>query len=127
MEKIAIAIHGGAGTILKNLLSAEQEVAYINALKQLADAASEIGIERYVLDDGWFHGRHDDTSSLGDWWPDTGKYPDGLAPLADHVTALGMEFGLWVEPEMINPDSALYRAHPEWVLALPAEPVTARR
>jgi alpha-galactosidase len=99
----------------------------INALKQLSDAASEIGIERYVLDDGWFHGRHDDTSSLGDWWPDAGKYPDGLAPLADHVTALGMEFGLWVEPEMINPDSALYRAHPEWALQIAGRPLLTAR
>ena len=97
------------------------------ALKELADQAAAIGIERFVLDDGWFHGRDDDSSSLGDWWPDTRKYPQGLKPLADHVTALGMEFGLWVEPEMVNPDSELYRAHPDWALGVAGrEAVTAR-
>ena len=83
----------------------------------LAEAAAAIGIERFVLDDGWFKGRMDDTAGLGDWTCDPLKYPHGLKPLADKVRALGMEFGLWVEPEMVNPDSDLYRAHPEWVLA----------
>lgn len=97
------------------------------ALMELADAAAQVGIERFVLDDGWFHRRHDDSSSLGDWWPDAGKYPDGLGPLASHVTGLGMEFGLWVEPEMINPDSDLYRAHPDWALCVAGRPrITAR-
>jgi alpha-galactosidase len=97
------------------------------ALMELADAAAAIGIERFVLDDGWFRGRNDDTSSLGDWWADAVKYPNGLKPLAVHVTALGMEFGLWVEPEMVNPNSELYRAHPDWVLAVPGRPgITAR-
>lgn len=97
------------------------------ALKDLADAAATAGIERFVLDDGWFHRRNDDTTSLGDWWPDDVKYPNGLGPLADHVTGLGMEFGLWVEPEMINPDSELYRAHPDWALQVAGRPlITAR-
>ncbi len=97
------------------------------ALKDLADAAARAGIERFVLDDGWFHRRNDDTSSLGDWWPDDVKYPRGLGPLADYVTSLGMEFGLWVEPEMINPDSELYRAHPDWALQVAGRPlITAR-
>ena len=97
------------------------------ALKDLAHHAAAIGIERFVLDDGWFHGRDNDRSSLGDWWADDRKYPQGLAPLAHHVTALGMEFGLWVEPEMVNPDSDLYRAHPEWALAISGRPqITAR-
>ncbi len=97
------------------------------ALMELADAGAAVGIERFVLDDGWFAGRNDDTSSLGDWWTDTAKYPNGLRPLAEHVTGLGMEFGLWVEPEMVNPDSALYRAHPDWALATPGRPgITAR-
>jgi alpha-galactosidase len=90
----------------------------IEDLKDFATQAAHIGVERFILDDGWFHGRHDDRSSLGDWWPDAGKYPDGLAPLAEHVTGLGMQFGLWVEPEMVNPDSDLYRAHPEWAFAV---------
>lgn len=97
------------------------------ALMELASAAAEIGIERFVLDDGWFAGRNDDRSSLGDWWVDPTKYPNGLKPLADHVVGLGMEFGLWVEPEMLNPDSELYRAHPDWALATPGRPmITAR-
>ncbi|WP_245647590.1 alpha-galactosidase [Novosphingobium lentum] len=88
----------------------------------LADAAAAIGIERLVLDDGWFRGRNDDTAGLGDWTADPTKYPAGLGPLARHITALGMEFGLWVEPEMVNPDSDLYRAHPDWALALDGRP-----
>lgn len=84
----------------------------------LAEAAAAIGIERFVLDDGWFRGRNDDTAGLGDWTTDPAKYPNGLSSLAQRVSALGMEFGLWVEPEMINPDSDLYRAHPDWALAI---------
>lgn len=87
-------------------------------LKQLADAARRLGIERYILDDGWFAGRTDDRRALGDWFVDAGKYPQGLAPLADHVVALGMEFGLWFEPEMISNDSELHRQHPDWYLHL---------
>ena len=83
----------------------------------LAKAAAEIGAERFILDDGWFRGRDHDRAGLGDWTPDARKYPQGIAPLADTVRSLGMEFGLWVEPEMVNPDSELYRAHPDWVLA----------
>lgn len=99
----------------------------IAAIKDLADHAADLGIERFVLDDGWFHRRDDDSSSLGDWWADARKYPDGLKPLADHVVNLGMEFGLWVEPEMVNPDSELYRAHPDWALHIAGRPkVTAR-
>ncbi len=97
------------------------------ALMDLATSAAEVGIERFVLDDGWFAGRNDDRTSLGDWWADPKKYPDGLKPLADHVTGLGLEFGLWVEPEMVNPDSDLYRAHPDWTLNISGRPdITAR-
>ena len=85
---------------------------------ELAEAAAAIGAERFVLDDGWFKGRKDDRAGLGDWICDPVKYPKGLKPLADKVRSLGMEFGLWVEPEMANPDSDLYRAHPDWALAL---------
>lgn len=97
------------------------------ALRELADAAAAVGVERFVLDDGWFHGRRDDARALGDWWPDASKYPHGLAPLADHVRALGMQFGLWVEPEMVSPDSELYRAHPDWALQLPGRPLLTGR
>jgi alpha-galactosidase len=86
------------------------------ALMALADRSAALGVERFVLDDGWFAGRNDDTAALGDWTPDATKYPRGLGPLADHVVSLGMEFGLWVEPEMVNPDSDLFRAHPDWAL-----------
>lgn len=97
------------------------------ALCELADVAASVGVERFVLDDGWFGSRRDDTSGLGDWWVSAEVYPDGLDPLIDHVTGLGMEFGIWVEPEMVNPDSELFRAHPEWVLATDGyQPVLGR-
>jgi alpha-galactosidase len=86
-------------------------------LLDLAEQAAAVGVERYVLDDGWFTGRRDDTAGLGDWQVDPTVWPAGLHPLVNRVTELGMQFGLWVEPEMINPDSNLARAHPEWVLA----------
>ncbi|MEO1043969.1 MAG: alpha-galactosidase [Pseudomonadota bacterium] len=96
-------------------------------LMQLADLAAQAGAERFVLDDGWFLGRRSDAAGLGDWCVDPAVYPDGLAPLIDHVQTLGMEFGLWVEPEMVNPDSDLYRAHPDWVLqSMARDPVPFR-
>lgn len=91
----------------------------LDRLRALADRAAEVGIERFVLDDGWFRGRRDDTAGLGDWYVDEDLWPDGLDPLIAHVTGLGLQFGLWVEPEMVNPDSDVYRAHPDWVLAVP--------
>ena len=90
----------------------------VGKLKDLATRAAEIGVERFVLDDGWFGGRRHDAAGLGDWHVSREVYPDGLGPLIDHVTGLGMEFGLWLEPEMVNPDSDLYRAHPDWVLGI---------
>jgi alpha-galactosidase len=96
-------------------------------LRELADTAAALGVERFVLDDGWFGSRRDDTSGLGDWWVSPEVYPDGLTPLIDHVTGLGMEFGIWVEPEMVNPDSDVMRAHPEWALTTEGyEPVSGR-
>jgi alpha-galactosidase len=88
----------------------------LSKLTALADSAAAVGVERFVLDDGWFAGRRDDTAGLGDWFVDEDVWPDGLHPLIDHVRELGMEFGLWVEPEMINPDSDLARRHPDWIL-----------
>ena len=85
----------------------------------LADLAAKAGVEVFVMDDGWFAGRHDDTAGLGDWTPDPVRFPHGVTPLAAYVHSLGMGFGLWVEPEMVNPDSRLYREHPDWVLHLP--------
>ena len=85
-------------------------------LRELATRGAALGVERFVLDDGWFPGRPNDRSGLGDWWPDPQKYPQGLTPLINHVLGLGMGFGLWVEPEMVNPDSDLFRQHPDWAL-----------
>ena len=85
-------------------------------LCDIADRAAALGAERFVLDDGWFGQRDDDTSALSDWVVDPRKYPDGLGPLIAHVHSTGMTFGLWFEPEMINSDSDIYRAHPDWVL-----------
>ncbi|MDO4260245.1 MAG: alpha-galactosidase [Actinomycetaceae bacterium] len=86
-------------------------------LLELVDRAAEVGVERFVLDDGWFSSRRDDTSGLGDWVVSSEVWPQGLAPLADAVHAKGMQFGLWFEPEMVNPDSDTARAHPEWILS----------
>ena len=102
----------------------DHDAARIGAL---AKAAAGIGIERFILDDGWFRGRNDDRAGLGDWTADPVKYPDGLKPLADRIVALGMEFGLWVEPEMVNADSDLYRAHPDWALTLPQRELPTAR
>jgi alpha-galactosidase len=99
----------------------------IDRLTALADAAADLGIERFVLDDGWFGSRRDDTKGLGDWWVSHDVYPDGLGPLIEHVTRLGMEFGIWVEPEMVNPDSDVFRAHPDWALTTDGyDPVLGR-
>jgi alpha-galactosidase len=89
----------------------------IDRLAALADRAAAVGIERFVLDDGWFRGRRDDRAGLGDWFVDETVWPAGLAPLIERVHDGGMQFGLWFEPEMVNPDSDLYRAHPDWVLS----------
>jgi alpha-galactosidase len=90
-------------------------------LAQLARTAAAVGVERFVLDDGWFLGRRDDSAGLGDWYVDEAVWPRGLRPLADLVRELGMEFGLWVEPEMVNPDSRLAREHPDWILGARAD------
>lgn len=97
------------------------EAVYFNhdfgKLAALADLAAGIGVERYVLDDGWFHGRRNDHAALGDWWVDEDVWPGGLHELAGYVRARNMQFGLWIEPEMVSPDSELYRAHPDWILS----------
>ncbi|CAN5392994.1 alpha-galactosidase [soil metagenome] len=90
----------------------------LDRLTELADRAAAIGIERFVLDDGWFGSRRDDSSGLGDWTVSDDAWPTGLGPIVEHVRGLGMQFGLWFEPEMINRDSELYRAHPDWILAI---------
>lgn len=87
----------------------------LDTLVRFAEESAAVGAERFVVDDGWFVGRRDDTSSLGDWDVDPDRWPDGLKPLADRVHELGMDFGLWFEPEMVNLDSRLAAQHPEWI------------
>lgn len=93
----------------------------------LAEKAAKIGVERFVIDDGWFGKRNDDHAGLGDWTPNPAKFPHGMKPLIDRVHALGMDFGLWVEPEMVNPDSDLYRSHPDWVINFAGRPRSEAR
>jgi alpha-galactosidase len=93
-------------------VSEDQQVA-------LARLAADLGIEMFVTDDGWFSGRRDDRGGLGDWRPDPEKSPRGIGPVVEAVHDLGMTYGIWIEPEMVNPASTLYRAHPEWVLQRP--------
>jgi alpha-galactosidase len=94
---------------------------------ELAQIAAQMGVELFVLDDGWFHKRNFDNAALGDWWADETKFPNGLNPLIQQVNALGMDFGLWLEPEMVNPDSELYRNHPDWVIHFPTRQPTLAR
>ena len=90
--------------------------------KALAEKASKLGVELFVMDDGWFGKRNNDRAGLGDWFVNPQKFPHGLKPLIDAVSRLNMDFGLWVEPEMVNADSDLYRAHPDWVINFTGRP-----
>jgi alpha-galactosidase len=94
---------------------------------ELADKAAKIGVELFVMDDGWFGARKNDKAGLGDWVVNTEKFPNGLKALINHVNSKGMKFGLWVEPEMVNPDSDLYRAHPDWAMHMQGRPRTESR
>lgn len=93
----------------------------------LAEKAAQLGIELFVMDDGWFGNRDHDRAGLGDWYPNRRKFPRGLQPLIEYVKSLGMDFGIWVEPEMVNPDSDLYRKHPDWVYHFPGRKRTEQR
>ncbi len=99
------------------------EAAYFDVDEEkvlaLADKANEVGVDMLVLDDGWFEGRRDDTSSLGDWVADSERFPRGIPWLASQVKAKGLKFGIWFEPEMVNPRSMLFEAHPDWILHVP--------
>ncbi|MCC5891796.1 alpha-galactosidase [Exiguobacterium sp.] len=95
--------------------------------KRLVDEAAKIGCELFVVDDGWFGERHSDAAGLGDWHVNTTKFPNGLDPLIRYVENKGLQFGLWVEPEMVNPDSDLYRAHPDWIYHTNGRPSTTSR
>ncbi|MCI2035676.1 MAG: alpha-galactosidase [Oscillospiraceae bacterium] len=93
----------------------------------LAETARKLGVECFVLDDGWFGGRNSDRAGLGDWTANRKKLPDGIGGLSRKINAMGMKFGLWVEPEMVNPDSNLYRAHPDWILHVPERSISPSR
>ena len=95
--------------------------------RALAEKAAKIGVERFVMDDGWFGARNNDHAGLGDWYVNPKKFPNGLKPLIEYVNSLGMDFGIWVEPEMVNPDSDLYRKHPDWAMNFPGRPRTEAR
>ncbi len=93
-----------------------------NKLLRLAKAAKDVGIELFVMDDGWFGNRNDDTSSLGDWTANTKKLSSGIAGISKKIHDLGLDFGIWVEPEMVNVNSHLYKEHPDWVIRIPDKP-----
>ncbi|WP_448659109.1 alpha-galactosidase [Sphingomonas sp. CJ99] len=113
--------------VLYNSWEATQFAVSVDQQMAIAERAARIGVERFVMDDGWFGARDSDKAGLGDWTANPAKFPKGLTPLITKVKALGMDFGLWVEPEMVNPDSDLYRAHPDWVIAMPGRPRTESR
>jgi alpha-galactosidase len=122
-EKI---LPGGLNSRLRPVLYNSWEATNFNVneagQKLLAEKASKLGVELFVVDDGWFGTRNNDRAGLGDWFVNPQKFPQGLKPLIDYVNQLGMDFGLWVEPEMINVDSDLYRSHPDWVMNFPGRP-----
>ena len=115
----------------KPVLINSWEAAYFDfdadKLMRLAKEAAGLGIELFVLDDGWFGSRNDDRGGLGDWWVNRDKLPEGLGALAERINALGMQFGLWIEPEMVSEDSRLYQEHPDWVLCAPGRGYTRGR
>ena len=113
----SLPAHPDQQPVLLNVWEAVYFDHDLGRLREIADRAARVGVELFVLDDGWFRHRRDDTAGLGDWEVDEEVWPDGLGPLVDHVRGLDMQFGLWFEPEMVNPDSDLHRAHPDWVLS----------
>jgi alpha-galactosidase len=129
--QMAHVIPDGAKAKLRPVLYNSWEATAFDVTEKgqeaLAEKAAKIGVERFVVDDGWFGARDSDKAGLGDWTVNRTKFPNGMKPLIDKVHALGMDFGLWVEPEMVNVDSDLYRAHPDWVLNYPGRPRTEGR
>ena len=130
-QRAQILPHRGGKLPLRKVLYNSWEATLFNVTEAgqmaLADKAARLGVERFVIDDGWFGGRKDDHAGLGDWIVNPVKFPTGLGKVIDHVHGLGMEFGLWVEPEMVNPDSDLYRQHPDWVINFPGRPRSETR
>jgi alpha-galactosidase len=119
---------GTTGRVIYNSWEATTFDVTAEGQLALADVAAGLGVETFVVDDGWFAGRHDDSGGLGDWTPDPAKFPAGFGAFAAAIRARGLEFGLWIEPEMVNPKSALYAAHPDWVYRADGRtPTTIRR
>ena len=115
------------GRVLYNSWEATLFDVRAESQKELAKRAARIGVELFVIDDGWFGERHNDRAGLGDWYVNREKFPNGLSEIIDYVKSLGMDFGIWVEPEAVNPDSDLYRAHPDWIYRFKdQEPLQAR-
>jgi alpha-galactosidase len=113
--------------VLYNSWEATEFAVTVQGQMELAKRAARLGVERFVVDDGWFGGRNSDRAGLGDWYVNPEKFPNGLQELIDEVKGLGMEFGIWVEPESVNPDSDLYRKHPDWVYQFPTREGTQLR
>ena len=125
LERTDIEPHGAQARVrpvLYNSWEATEFNVNEGGQKELAEKAAKLGVELFVMDDGWFGKRNTDRAGLGDWFVNREKFPNGLTPLIEYVNKLGMDFGLWVEPEMVNPDSDLYRAHPDWVMNFPGRP-----
>ena len=123
---------GGDRPVLYNSWEATNFDVTCDGQIALAESAAAIGAELFVVDDGWFGRRSPDatggiTDGLGDWWVDPVKFPDGLAPLITRVRELGMDFGIWVEPEMVNPDSDLFAEHPDWIYSEPGRTTDTAR
>ena len=119
-------LRGKWADAIRPVLLNSWEAAYFDIseskLLKMAKKAASVGIELFVMDDGWFGKRNDDTSSLGDWYPDRKKLPGGVGGLSKKIHDLGMKFGIWVEPEMISENSDLYRAHPDWAMRVEGKP-----
>ncbi|NQX30057.1 alpha-galactosidase [Microbacteriaceae bacterium VKM Ac-2854] len=137
-DGVSAAWHAFQRTLARDLLLRHRPIVYnswmatrfdvtVQHQTALAEAAAELGVEVFVVDDGWFVARNDDDAGLGDWTPDPAKFPNGLGELADRVLALGMRFGLWIEPECVNPQSELYRAHPDWIYRAEGRPLVSIR
>lgn len=124
-------VRGSWKNKIRPVLLNSWEAAYFDIneskLLKLAKAAKDVGIELFVMDDGWFGTRDDDKQSLGDWFVNKKKIPSGIDGLCKKINNLGLDFGIWVEPEMVNVNSELYRAHPEWAMAIPGKPHTEGR
>lgn len=126
-EIMPLSSRGRTRPVLYNSWEATEFHVDEDGQKALATKAASIGVERFVMDDGWFGARNHDRAGLGDWTVNPQKFPRGLKPLIDHVKGLGMDFGIWVEPEMVNADSDLYRKHPDWAMQMPGRPRTEAR